>query len=144
MTTLPPVPSKAQGDHGAAYSLMDNAVNLPGQYTYELYQHDFDGTNHYMGVAEVFVGTPSASSIVAAYYSAAAQAIQVEYSVHDRLPVVASLYDIGGKQVGASFLGAIEPGFHKMQFDSKQLTPGIYLIDIKMGGKSERRKVFVR
>jgi hypothetical protein len=144
VTVLPAVPSKAQGDHGASYSLMDNAVNLPGQYTYELYQHDFDGTNHYMGVAEVFVGTPAASSIVSAYYAAASEAVRVEYSVNDRLPVVATLYDIGGKQVGTDYLGMIEPGFHTMQFDAGKLQPGIYLIDLKIGGKSERRKVLVR
>jgi hypothetical protein len=144
VTHFPAIPSRAQGSTGTTYTLTDHQVLLPGSYSYELYQRDHDGTNHYMGLTEVFVGSPAASAIFTAYYSAPAAAFVIDYSTHERQPVLASLYDITGHRVASHFLGAVEPGFHTTTFATQDLKPGIYLLDLKIGNHSERRKLLLR
>lgn len=141
---LPLVPSRGQGEEGASYVLDDRDVDRPGQYTYRLYQHDLDGTNYFLGQSVVLVGAPETNAITNAYFSSIGEAFVFDFSVSERLPVLASLHDITGKQVASEFMGAMEPGYHSGRLSTAQLSPGIYLLDLKIGNKAFRKKLLLQ
>jgi hypothetical protein len=141
---LSPVPSSAGGEQGATYSITDFGANRIGQYSYELYQYDLDGTRHFLGQSEVYVGSPSKPALLNAYYSSTQQHFIVDFQTHQVLPAMVEMFDLSGKLVYSEFLGEMPAGYHTARVSGQSLPKGIYLLNLKIGSKAYRQKLLLR
>jgi hypothetical protein len=141
---LGPVAVRGNASQGASYQLLDEGVDRPGIYQYELFERELNGNQHLLGKTEVYVNTPEESAITAAYYNSITNMYNVEFDVRTPSPIAYSVYSSDGKTVDEQFLGEKPAGHHTIVMDLDDLKSGVYVMDLRIGGKSFQRKMLVK
>lgn len=144
VTNLGPIQPKGGVDKGASYTLFDDQASLPGAYSYELYERETDGSSHYHGMTQVYVNTPEQSAITSTYYNSINDIYMVEFEVMEPSPIQFTLYSSDGKIAEQQYIGEKPAGHHQIALQLKDLSSGIYVMDLRIGGKSFQKKVLVK
>ncbi len=66
---------------------------------------------------------------------------QVEFSIPERNFVEIAIYDISGRRVKEIVHGKLNPGFHKIVFEGRELAAGLYIMEMKTSDYSGKAKI---
>jgi hypothetical protein len=67
----------------------------------------------------------------------------IEYDLSHKGNVDLSLMDINGKQIKQLFAGKQQKGIHSLQLNSLGLSPGVYLLDLKLNNSRSYHKIII-
>ena len=83
-------------------------------------------------------------NVVRCYPNPAVDRITMEISVAKAGRATLTVYDLSGKQVLSHTLGTVAEGMNARDIDVSSLTPGMYLINVTVGGDRATSKLIVR
>ena len=67
----------------------------------------------------------------------------VEFKLPEKRVVEINIYDVGGRCVRNIKKGSMEPGDHMLNFDSRTLTSGNYIMSLRAGNKKILKKLII-
>ena len=127
----------ATNPNGGDYSYLDETAQNGTTYSYELVEVDINGVSTVLGAVEA---TPSFNN-----------AVITEYALHQNFPnpfnpttmitfdvvesnyVTLKVYNAMGQEVATVINGTYENGRHSVNFDSANLTSGLYFYSVQVG-----------
>lgn len=131
------------------YSFCDHNP-LPGKYYYRLKQIDFDGSFKYSNVIEIEIGVPNEFTLFQNFPNPFNPSTKIRYSIPSTpLPsanvqmVRLVVYDIIGNEVSTLINEEKQPGIYEVEFDSKNLSSGVYFYTLRYGNYSATKKMIL-
>lgn len=122
------------------YSYLDAGVSR-GNYHYELFQIDFDGTKATIGNLNVVVMNSPTEFILSQNHPNPFNATtKITYSIPVKGMVSIKLYNILGKEIETLLHEEKEAGVYSIDFDASHLVNGIYFYRMEASGFSQVRK----
>jgi hypothetical protein len=94
-----------------------------------------------VGIEEQSPQTPSDISLSQNYPNPFNSSTVVELTLTDESPANLSIYDISGRRVSEIYLGILPAGTHKVSWDGRALSSGIYFYKLKAGHLEQTRKM---
>ncbi|MCF8370445.1 MAG: peptidylprolyl isomerase [Bacteroidales bacterium] len=68
--------------------------------------------------------------------------IRIEYSIENKVNKLdISLYDLSGKLVSNILSQSHQPGIYSLEYDARDLKPGVYIVEVKGGGLVATQKI---
>jgi len=124
------------------YSFKDNS-KLKGTYSYRLKQVDYDGSFEYSNTIEVSVISVNDYALFQNYPNPFNPATTISYQLPRSGLVNIKVFDVLGTEI-LQLVNEIKPaGVHEVNFDSGDLTSGIYLYRINVDGYEQTKKMIV-
>jgi hypothetical protein len=123
-----------------SYSFIDKDLN-PGNYSYRLKQVDFDGTSTISEQLNVVITQPQQFGLEQNYPNPFNPSTKIKYSLPETGHVSLKVYDIIGNEIAVLVSESKSMGTYEAEFNSGQLTSGIYFYKLEQGKFSEIRKM---
>lgn len=120
---------KAKSVWGAEYKTSDRPEEL-GQYTYDLYQLDRDGTRNHVATRTLNYETSSdnAALTVSVYPNPANTSSRIAFELISDAHITVLIYDVTGREVLRAFHGALQSGSHDLVLPIDELSSGVYSV----------------
>jgi hypothetical protein len=144
------VPGLGTTTEPKSYSSIDEDVTT-GTYKYRLKQIDFDGSFEYSNEIEVEVDfTPKEFTLYQNYPNPFNPSTTIKFEIpgqsalggrNDNMFVTLKVYDILGNEVVTLVNEEKQPGIYGVEFNSGNLSSGIYFYQLKAGSLSSIRKM---
>jgi len=126
-----------------SYSFIDENVTT-GTYKYRLKQIDFDGSFEYSNEIEVKVDfTPKEFVLYQNYPNPFNPKTVISYQLPVTGNVTLKVFDILGNEVTTLVNEEKQPGVYEVEFNSKELSSGIYFYQLKSGSFSSIKKMIL-
>jgi hypothetical protein len=111
---------------------------------YRLRQVDFDGKSSYSEAVAVSEELPTRHSFVGLYPNPASSSFRLEYLIgDDRSQAIFEIYSLTGEQVRSHVLDGNGQGYHATDISVTDMVEGIYLYNLRIGGKIFPGKITV-
>ncbi|MDP2363221.1 MAG: T9SS type A sorting domain-containing protein [Ignavibacteria bacterium] len=114
------------------YNFTDKSLAV-GLYSYRLKQNDLDGTFSYSKEIEVEVVPPKEFALYQNYPNPFNPSTTIKFSLPVQSQVKLNLYNNIGEQVAGIYSGALEAGYHEVNFNGSELSSGVYFYSIEAG-----------
>lgn len=122
----------------------------PGNYLYRLKQIDLDGSLSYSDIIEVSIETVNTFSLEQNYPNPFNPSTNIKFtipsitlSVVEGLLVTLKVYDVLGNEVATLVNENKSSGTYEVEFNSKNLTSGIYFYKLEAGNLIETKKMIL-
>ena len=126
------------------YTFMDDLFNVSSSILYyRLKQIDFDGSFEYSEVVEVEINLLSEFSLSQNYPNPFNPTTTIGFSIPQKSNVTLKVFDVLGNKVHTLIDEDMEPGYHQVEFDAKDLTSGIYFYKLQTGTFVETKKMIL-
>jgi hypothetical protein len=120
------------------YNFEDKNLNL-GTYKYRLKQIDYNGNSEYFNLtSEVIIGKPSDFSVSQNFPNPFNPSTNILYSLPDDSFIQLRIYDVSGRLVTELLNGAMEKGYHSVEFNGTNLASGIYFYHLLAKGNGDK------
>jgi hypothetical protein len=107
------------------YSFRDK-VSSSGKYIYRLKQINFDGTFTYSPEVDIEVKGPKEFALFQNYPNPFNPSTTIKFALPEKAIVELSVYNSLGEKVAEVFNGAMDEGYHEIEFRAEALSSGIY------------------
>ncbi len=124
------------------YKYEDNP-GTSGQYCYRLKQVDFSGSFEYSKIVEISFDRPKVYSLSQNYPNPFNPSTDINYSIPDDGFVRLNVYNVLGQEVAVLVNGVMKAGNHHVNFNSADLSSGVYYYRIEMNGHSLTKKMML-
>jgi len=123
------------------YSYVDANLTA-GKYLYRLKQIDFNGQYEYSDVVEVEL-IPVQYALFQNYPNPFNPSTKITYTIPELSFITLKVYDVLGKEI-ATLVNEEKPaGNYEVEFDSSELTSGIYFYRLQAGSFVETKKMIL-
>jgi hypothetical protein len=120
------VPGYGTTTEPKSYSYSDDKVTS-GIYRYHLKQIDYNGTYEYSNEVEVTVDfMPEEFALYQNYPNPFNPSTTIKFALPDKTNLVISVYNLFGEKVAEVFIGELEEGYHKVEFNAVNIPSGVY------------------
>jgi hypothetical protein len=106
--------------------IFKDKITEPGIYVYRLKQIDFDGTASYSYEVEVEVKGPKEFVLYQNYPNPFNPSTTIKFALPEKTNVELTVYNSLGEKVAEVFNGAMDEGYHEIEFRAESLSSGIY------------------
>ncbi|RQW79790.1 MAG: T9SS C-terminal target domain-containing protein, partial [Geobacter sp.] len=135
------VPGRGTTTEISSYSFKDENL-ISGFYNYRIKQIDYDGSYKYYDLEEtVEISSPFGFELAQNYPNPFNPSTAIGFSIPQKGLVTLKVFDVLGKEVLTMINEEIESGYHKIDFDARSLSSGVYYYQIKTGSFIETRKM---
>jgi len=125
-----------------AYSFIDYKVES-GKYYYRLKQIDYDGKYSYVGEILVDVGAPSKYVLEQNFPNPFNPSTVIKFSVPEKTNVSLKVFNTLGQEISEIVNSEFDAGVHQIEFNSSNLTSGVYYYKMETEKFSQIRKMVV-
>ena len=125
-----------------AYSFIDDKVES-GKYYYRLKQIDYDGKYAYVGEILVDVGAPSKYVLEQNFPNPFNPSTVIKFSVPEKTNVLLKVFNTLGQEISEIVNSEFDAGVHQIEFNSSNLTSGVYYYKMETEKFSQIRKMVV-
>ncbi len=134
----------AKSQYGANYQTTDLGLT-PGQYTYELYQVDVNGTRTFSGrqTLDFIHVDPAKAAQIQVYPNPASNLTHVDLTLQEETSVQIEVLDVTGKEVMSQEPGVLGMGAHSIGLDLSNLANGAYTVIMLAGGNRVSKSIIV-
>ena len=101
-------------------------ISSGGRYIYRLKQINFDGTFTYSPEANVEVKGPKEFALFQNYPNPFNPSTTIKFALPEKANVELAVYNSLGEKVAEVFSGAMDEGYHEIEFRAESLSSGIY------------------
>ena len=137
------VPGHGNSNSPKQYSFVDDKP-VSGNAQYRLKQIDLDGKFKYSKTVSVSYTVPAEFKLYQNYPNPFNPSTSIKFTVPESGHAVLNVYNSIGMKVKTLFSGNASTGsFHKVVFDGKNLASGIYMLQLKFGGKQIVKKMLL-
>jgi len=139
------VPGMGTSAMGQEYLYEDRGL-MPGRYFYRLRQVDLDGSASLSGEIAVVLAGPDRFELPAAWPNPFSLSTQLRLRLPESAGVALSVFNLLGRRVRRIDAGRLAAGEHLLCWDGRDdagvpLPPGEYLMQARVAGKAEVRRV---
>jgi hypothetical protein len=129
-----------EADARGAFAFEDRDVVPGAHYGYRLRVVGADQAS-----AETRVDIPRAPVFALAGFhpNPAPASTLVEFSTTDARPATLELFDLQGRVRMRRVLDSLAPGLHRVRLETRDLSPGVYLVRVAQGGRSMTDRLVV-
>lgn len=124
------------------YSFIDDKVES-GKYYYRLKQIDYDGKYAYVGEILVDIGAPSKYVLEQNFPNPFNPSTIIKFSLPEKTNVSIKLFNSLGQEISEIVNNEFDAGVHQIEFNSTNLTSGVYYYKMETGKFSQIRKMVV-
>ena len=117
-----------------SYTFLDKNLTM-GSYSYRIKQTDLDGTFEYSSAVVVEVNRPEKYTLAQNFPNPFNPATTIEFSIPQVSNVVIDIYNVIGERVASLVNKTLDAGYHRINFDAKNLPSGTYVYQLKAGGQ---------
>ncbi|MCS7052904.1 MAG: T9SS type A sorting domain-containing protein [Ignavibacterium sp.] len=122
------------------YSFIDRDL-LDGSYIYRLKQIDFNGLFHFSDEIEIDVRGLNDFVLEQNYHNQFNQKTKIGYVLKERSNVKLSVYNLVGEEVAVLINEPKEQGYHRVDFDAKDLPSGVYVYKLSTDNFTSVKKM---
>jgi hypothetical protein len=123
--------------------VFNDKINKPGIYSYRLKQIDFDGSLSYSNVIKVDVNTPTEFALYQNYPNPFNPSTTIKFSLPNKTNLNILIYNSLGEKVAEVLNGELEEGYHEVDFESSNLTSGIYFYRLESEQFTDVKKMMI-
>lgn len=136
------VPGNGNCNSIRKYSFTDKSINS-GKYFYRLRQIDTDGSFDYSPIINVEIEIPNEFALSQNYPNPFNPITTINYQIPKRGKVMLKIYDIVGKEITTIVNEEKEIGNYSINFDSNNLSSGVYLYEIVVNNYHAIKKLVI-
>lgn len=147
-------PEKIRGVFGSGGGItQDASIRLTGTFGQALAGKSTGAANQSWGgfwytirlvtVASENPVMPTHFSLDQSYPNPCSETTTIRYGLPAPTPVVLTIYDLQGRQVGRPVVETQQAGFYELKLNAGSLVPGMYFYRLKAGGFEATRKLVV-
>ncbi len=126
-----------------SYSYSDNEL-ANGNYSYQLYQIDFDGTKTLVGKTSVEVSVaPVEFALNQNYPNPFNPSTSISFSIPNASSVKLTIYNAIGKEVTTLVNGTMESGNHKVVWNANNMPSGMYFYKLQADNFTATKKMML-
>jgi len=133
---------KGTSNETSDYNFIDEPL-ASGIYSYRLKQIDFDGGYKYSDEVNVNFIIINNLRLSQNYPNPFNPSTTIEYQIPKATFITIKIYDVLGKEVITLVNEEMPVGIHEVNFESNDLTSGLYLYKISAGGFEQTRKMLL-
>ena len=123
------------------YELVDDEATTQDVYFYRLKQIDTNGDYSYSDVVEFQVSAPSEFALKQNYPNPFNPSTNIVFQLKEDVSVTLAIFDLLGRQVATVVDGQMKAGTHKVSFDAREISAGVYFYSLQAGTYSEIKKM---
>ncbi|MBN1482447.1 T9SS type A sorting domain-containing protein [candidate division KSB1 bacterium] len=123
------------------YEFIDEDATTEGRYYYRLKQIDTNGAFEYSNTVEFTVSPPEEFALLQNYPNPFNPSTQIVFKLKEDIQVNLTVYDLLGREVVTLVDHEMKAGIHKIQFDAKDVSAGLYFYSLKAGSFHEMKKM---
>ncbi len=127
----------------SSYSYTDKELTN-GNYSYQLYQIDFDGTRSLVGKTSVEVNAaPVEFALNQNYPNPFNPSTSISFSIPNASSVKLTIYNAIGKEVATLVNGTMESGNHKVVWNASNMPSGMYFYKLQADNFTSTKKMML-
>lgn len=123
------------------YEFIDADATTEAAYFYRLRQIDTNGAYEYSNTVEFVVSPPAEFALLQNYPNPFNPATQIVFKLKEDVQVNLTIYDLLGREVVTLVDHEMKAGTHKITFDAKDVSAGLYFYSLKAGSFHEMKKM---
>jgi len=137
------VEGKGNSNQNTDYSFNDSKLNA-GKYHYRLKQVDYNGNYKYHNLSDaVYVGVPEKFGLSQNYPNPFNPSTRIDYNLPVDTKVSIKVYDNTGREVANIVNTSQSAGYYSVQFNSENLSNGVYYCKMVAGDFSMVKKMLL-
>ncbi|MFH0733603.1 MAG: T9SS type A sorting domain-containing protein [bacterium] len=126
-----------------SYSFVDKNLSL-GNYNYQLFQVDYDGTKTLVAKSEVDVNSiPNEFSLSQNYPNPFNPTTTIKFAIPTTSNVKLTIYNTIGKEIAALVNGSMEAGNHSVNWNAGDNSSGMYFFKLEAGNFTATKKMML-
>jgi len=123
------------------YEFVDDEATTQDTYFYRLKQIDTNGDYEYSHIVEFEVTAPKEFALKQNYPNPFNPSTQIVIQLKEDVDVKLVVYDLLGRQVADIVDESMKAGTHKLTFDGRELSAGVYIYQLKAGSFTAMKKM---
>ncbi len=123
------------------YEFIDEEATTEGDYFYRLKQNDTDGAFEYSSTVQYTVSAPDEFALAQNYPNPFNPSTQIVFQLKEDIQVNLTVFDLLGRQVAHVVDANMKAGTHKITFDAKDLSAGVYFYSLTAGSYHAMKKM---
>ena len=124
-----------------SYEFIDDEATTQDVYFYRLKQIDTNGDFTYSDVVEFEVSAPSEFALKQNYPNPFNPSTNIVFQLKEDVDVTLAVFDLLGRQVMTVVDEPMKAGTHKVTFDAREISAGVYFYSLQAGTYSEIKKM---
>lgn len=123
------------------YEFIDEEATTEGDYFYRLKQNDTNGAFEYSSTVQYTVSAPDEFALAQNYPNPFNPSTQIVFKLKEDVQVNLKVFDLLGREVASVVNEEMKAGTHKVSFDAKELSAGVYFYSLSAGSFHEMKKM---
>ncbi len=123
------------------YEFVDEEATTEGAYFYRLKQNDTNGAFEYSSTVQYTVSAPDEFALVQNYPNPFNPSTQIVFKLKEDVQVNLKVFDLLGREVATVVNAQMKAGTHKVTFDAKELSAGVYFYSLSAGSFHGMKKM---
>ena len=127
----------------SSYSYNDSKINEAGKYLYRLKQIDNNGSFNYSQTVEMNLNPANGFVLEQNYPNPFNPSTRIRFSIPKSSLVKLSVYNVIGEEIRVLADGFFDAGYHEINFNSQDLSSGVYLYRLQYEGLIQMKKMLL-
>jgi hypothetical protein len=123
------------------YEFVDEDATTEGDYFYRLKQNDTNGAFEYSSTVQYTVSAPDEFALAQNYPNPFNPSTQIVFQLKEDIQVNLTVFDLLGREVAQVVDAEMKAGTHKITFDAKELSAGVYFYSLSAGSFHAMKKM---
>jgi hypothetical protein len=127
----------------SSYSFNDLKISQAGKYSYRLKQIDNNGSFNYSQTVEMNLNPANGFVLEQNYPNPFNPSTRISFSIPKSSLVKLSVYNVIGEEIRVLADGFYDAGYHEVNFNSQDLSSGVYLYRLQYEGLIQMKKMLL-